>query len=251
MRFSRLGLLCVCVTSSGCMPLGALRGSPTSGAESGDLEGVAPGNCPAWRYAKSGDARRRVPLGVSELAELAATKRKAAIESHNAERAVRVGDRAAPPLPWPSALSTARACYEHALELEPGHAESSLGLGVVFLVAANRERNWVEVKRSYAAQAKKHLGRAFVATGGSYEVLYFLANLAIVEGDLPRAALLLASLQQTGERPEAVSIGFGYIAEQRGTRELAKQWYTRALQAGADPESAGFLTQQLRKRDDE
>jgi len=147
---------------------------------------------------------------------------------------------------WGQQMGVAIYCYSRALKLSPEEYRAWLGLGTIYLIGAHMasDNNDRPTQDSYVALAKAHIARAYVSSAGSFEPLYFLADIATIEYDFERAQRFLGYLQRAAVMPDAVLMLSGFIAEKQGRSEDARRYYSDAIRGGASSELLGFLLQQ-------
>ena len=132
-------------------------------------------------------------------------------------------------------LLAARACYERALQQSPDSYAASLGLGVGEVLRAQHLGRSRQDAADAIGQAKLHLGRAYFLRQDPYEPLYYLAEVALLEGDLAQAIAAARLGQQRvarrvpGGRDEDVVRAaeqhvHGGRRVRRGGRRLRRHW---------------------------
>lgn len=151
-------------------------------------------------------------------------------------------------------LLAARACYERALQQSPDSYAASLGLGVGEVLRAQHLGRSRQDAADAIGQAKLHLGRAYFLRQDPYEPLYYLAEVALLEGDLAQAEALLQPLQEARWKEGAVYLLLAELAE-RGARpqvrgcerakDLSRCCHERALDAGGAPRIYRYAAHRL------
>lgn len=82
-----------------------------------------------------------------------------------------------------SLVKAAEVCYEHAYSLNKLDYSVHLGLGVASLMMGRLSEDLGRIPSSFIVAAKKHLGRAFLLSQGHLETIYYLAEVAMAEGN--------------------------------------------------------------------
>lgn len=89
----------------------------------------------------------------------------------------------------------AETCYQYANNLNKYDYSSELGLGVAsMMLGLLRESSVDGNMKVYLSAAKQHLGRAFILSQAHLEPLYYLAEIAKLEGDRKLANLFIKPL---------------------------------------------------------
>jgi Flp pilus assembly protein TadD len=220
----------------------------------------------------------RRTLTLPELLAQAVRKRDEVLEENNRPLAApeqRPTRERGPKRVWSGSLGEARDCYSRALKLAPDDYETILGIGIVYVLAVSREVENVattrgrppprEIQKLLAAaragepdavartvtlnhlvfQAKAYLGQAYVSSAGAYDAVYYAAVLALLEEDYSRAWALSHSLLRAGVHEHAATLMLGYINERTGHSKEARDFYLKALDLGAAPETIAFLGNRL------
>lgn len=143
------------------------------------------------------------------------------------ERGTDANDRDAPEL-----LAIAEKCFNAARGLSPKRYEALLGLGIIYL--ARFRSKGLQSGFGSAAISGNFLREAYLARGGAYEPLYYLAELKYYEGEPKAASALLQILTDA-----RVKLGPAYalkaeIARDEGDQEAMKAYRLKALELG-DP----------------
>lgn len=129
-------------------------------------------------------------------------------------------------------LSQSGLCFSRALRQTPDSYEAQLGMGVGYLARA-RLADKDSMSRLYMMAGARHmLGRAYMLRHGAYEPLYYLAELAMLEGNLKLAWTFLEPLRQAGTKEGPVNLLLGSLSERQGKRLQAASFYAKALEAG-------------------
>jgi tetratricopeptide (TPR) repeat protein len=147
---------------------------------------------------------------------------------------------------WTGTLREASDCYERALRVNPGSYEARLGLGTVYLMVGLRSRKDA-VSNPFFVHAKQHLGRAYFLRAETTDPVYYLAVIAIAEGQFTAAQQFLAHLQRIEPRDGEVLTLAGYYAERTNNSQVARQYYLQAFHVGASANTLSFITNWLRR----
>lgn len=144
-------------------------------------------------------------------------------------------------------LIAAGECYARALSLSPVHYEANLGLGVVLLARAEHEKAGSIERSTFLSAAKSRFGAAYVIRQGAFEPLYYLAEVAVMEGDYNRANRYLKPLYDAKYKVGPVAALYGYMAEVSNDKERARAFYARTTQVGWPSESVVWAADKLKK----
>lgn len=138
-------------------------------------------------------------------------------------------------------LVTAKVCYERGLLQSPDSYAASLGLGIVHLERARRQLRRGQDAADLITEARRHIGWAYFLRQDPYEPLYYLAEIALLLGDLKQAESFLAPLQEAGWKEGPVYLLLAELVA-RGARpeikgcekmpDLPRCCYQKALDAG-------------------
>lgn len=140
-------------------------------------------------------------------------------------------------------------CFSRALRLTPDSYEVHLSMGVGYLARA-RMANKGSLDRDHMVAGARHmLGRAYMLRHGAYEPLYYLAELASLEGDISLAQILLEPLRVASVKEGPVNLLLGSLSERQGKRQQAAAYYVRALEAGWPIETFAFAADRLQQLD--
>lgn len=184
--------------------------------------------------ARSNDSIELINLGVDALAQ-AMTESEGVLS-----KGQRAGNQ-----PLKLTLHRGTECLGKALRLAPDDYVARLALGVSYLMLAKTEYrrgeaapgqagDWVPGPNwgMYLGAAKQQLGYAYMLRAGQYEPLYYLAEVAVEEGDFAQAREFLKPLQNTGYKRGPVLALQGFMAEWEGKPADADVYYQQVLQSG-------------------
>jgi hypothetical protein len=148
-----------------------------------------------------------------------------------------------------SALRQAIDCYGRALRLSPDSYEAQLSMSVAYMARARLAPvgsvNWT----SMLTGARHMLGRAYMLRQGAYEPLYYLAQVAMEEGNLELARRLLEVLRAARFKEGPVSTLLGDLHERLGKDREAAAFYSDAMAAGWPSESLLWSASRFREID--
>jgi hypothetical protein len=143
----------------------------------------------------------------------------------------------------------AAACFLRARQLSADDYGANLGLGVSYLVQAKvaSQKGDKDKTRRLLGEAKRALGIAYFIGQGQLEPVYYLAEVAALEGgaDVGLAESLLLYLDKAGYKRGPVYVLLGYLSEHSGNKEKARSYYTAALQQNWPYASASYAEQRL------
>lgn len=142
-------------------------------------------------------------------------------------------------------LESAVGCYGRALTLSPESYEAALGLGVTFIAKARNEPENSRWRLAFLESAKRQLGMAYMIRRGSFEPLYYLAEVAVLEEEYQAAKVILEELKKNGYRVGAVTTLLGYVLETTGDMATAVVNYEIAVREGWPTTSVGFAQARL------
>ncbi len=154
-------------------------------------------------------------------------------------------------------LTEAVRCLSRARWLSPDNYQATFLLGVARTLQAYGEKSSstrpTDELALFVAAAKRQLGRAYALRPGSAEVLYYLAELAVVEDDHDSAfAFLNAILELPGGMSRYRGAAHGLMAhiyEEKDDEAAAIRSYQAAIDEGWPPEILQFAVNQLLKKD--
>jgi hypothetical protein len=132
-------------------------------------------------------------------------------------------------------------CFGRALRLVPESYEARLGMGIAYLASAKTALA-PEENRNLLAGARNMLGHAYMLRHGAYEPLYYLAEVAIMEGKLSLAHQFLTPLQATGVKEGPVNMLLGRLSELEGKKQDAIAFYRKAISIGWPAETASYAS---------
>lgn len=140
-------------------------------------------------------------------------------------------------------------CYSRALALAPDNYDANLGLGVTYIGGAKAESNDEEspLRRSLLSAAKRRLGQAYMLRQGPYEPLYYLAEVAALEGNKAKMTEFLKPLTAANVKSAPVYALLGHLAYEAGDRVTANKSWQTALAAGSPFETIQYLTTKRRR----
>lgn len=139
-----------------------------------------------------------------------------------------------------SRVSAALDCFSRALRLNPESYDASLGAGIAYLAGARLlEARGLDLE-NYLGGARSMLGQAYMLRHGAYEPLYYLAEVALLEGDPKLARLFLTPLQIAGVKEGPVNMLLGRVAEQEGKVQDAVSFYRKSASIGWPRETARY-----------
>lgn len=142
-----------------------------------------------------------------------------------------------------SRVSAAIDCFSRALRLNPESYEASLGAGIAYLASARLlEARGLDLE-NYLGGARSMLGHAYMLRHGAYEPLYYLAEVALLEGKTKLARLFLTPLQISGVKEGPVNMLLGRVAEQEGKMQDAVSFYRKSASIGWPRETARYSAQ--------
>lgn len=142
-------------------------------------------------------------------------------------------------------LRKSSECFGRALRLAPDSYEVQLGMGVAYLAQARLTAEGNPDRASLLQGARHIIGRAYMLRHGSYEPLYYLAEVAATDGDLELARKLVEPLRVAHVKEGPVNVLLGYLSERKGKIEDAREFYRKAVAAGWPAESLSFATTRL------
>jgi tetratricopeptide (TPR) repeat protein len=137
-------------------------------------------------------------------------------------------------------LSTAIDCFGRALRLVPESYEASLGMGIAYLAGARFLDKKGEERDNFLGGARNMLGHAYTLRHGAYEPLYYLAEVALVEGNLALARQFLIPLQSARVKEGPVNMLLGRLSELEGKTQEAVGLYRRAISIGWPHETTRY-----------
>lgn len=141
-------------------------------------------------------------------------------------------------------LQKSSECFNRALRLAPDSYEVQLSMGIAYLALARLASQGSD--RASLLQGARHiLGRAYMLRHGSYEPLYYLAEVAATDGDLELARKLVEPLRVAHVKEGPVNVLLGYLSERKGKFDDAREFYRKAVAAGWPAESLSFATTRL------
>jgi tetratricopeptide (TPR) repeat protein len=148
-----------------------------------------------------------------------------------------------------SPLRQAVDCYGRALRLSPDSYEAQLSMSVAYLARARLAPAKSMDRASLLEGARHMLGRAYMLRHGAYEPLYYLAQVAIEEGNLDLARQLLEVLQAARFKEGPVNMLLGHLYERLRNRREAAAFYAQAMAAGWPAESMLWSANRFRDID--
>lgn len=142
-------------------------------------------------------------------------------------------------------LQRSSDCFGRALRLAPDSYDAQLSMGVAHLARARLAREKTTERTSLLQGARRMLGRAYMLRQGAYEPLYYLAEVAVAEGDTAQARRLLEPLRIAGVKDGPVNMLLGYLSERDGKTDDARGFYRKAVAAGWPVETLTFAAARL------
>lgn len=143
-------------------------------------------------------------------------------------------------------------CFNRALRSVPESYEAQLGLGIAFLTKAKHmsgtDPKIVEERMGLLFGARTTLGRAYSVRHGSYDPLYYLSEVALMEGQLSIAQLFLETLQKAGVKEGPVQMLLGRLREREGKDQEAREHYERAYALGWPVEVVAYAKEKLQQK---
>lgn len=136
-------------------------------------------------------------------------------------------------------------CFGRALRLVPESYEARVGMGVAYLANARSYGVKNSKRKNFLNGARSMLGHAYMLRHGAYEPLYYLAEIAFLEGRFELAHEFLTPLQATGVKEGPVNMLLGRLSEAEGKRFEARTFYRRAASIGWPAETASYATRRL------
>jgi hypothetical protein len=136
-------------------------------------------------------------------------------------------------------------CFGRALRLAPDNYDAQLSMGITYLAHARLLHDDSPERSSLLKGARHMLGRAYMLRHGAYEPLYYLAEVAIAEGDLVTARHFLEPLRAAGTKAGPVNMLLGYLSEREGKTDEAQEFYRKAVTAGWPAETLQYATTRL------
>jgi tetratricopeptide (TPR) repeat protein len=137
-------------------------------------------------------------------------------------------------------LPTAIDCFGRALRLVPESYEASLGMGIAYLAGARFLDKKEAERDNFLSGARNMLGHAYTLRHGAYEPLYYLAEVALVEGKLVLARQFLIPLQSAGVKEGPVNMLMGRLSELEGKKQEAVGFYRKAISIGWPHETTSY-----------
>jgi tetratricopeptide (TPR) repeat protein len=139
-------------------------------------------------------------------------------------------------------------CFFRALELNPENYSANVGLGVTHLARAKRAKRKSTARTTFLTTAKRALGKAYMVRHGPMEVLYYLAEVAMVEDDYETANDYLHELEQSKHKLGPVYTLLGFIAKKQGNRTGSYEYYQKALEQGWPYETLLYVAKHAPKK---
>jgi len=130
-------------------------------------------------------------------------------------------------------LRDARDCYTKTLQSSPNNYTALLGLGIANTMGAMIETEDQQLKASYVQSAKRLLGRAYVVRQGPYEPIYYMAQVAMIEGQNDKATEFLNLLLKAGYKVGSVYALYAEISARVNNDSQAEEYYRKVLEVGA------------------
>lgn len=148
----------------------------------------------------------------------------------------------------------AAACFIRAQQLSADDYGSNLGLGIAYLAQAKvTSQKGDKIKtHDLLANAKKSLGTAYFVSQGQLEPVYYLAEVAVIEGtpgSLAVAKNLLLALDKVGYKRGPVYVLLGFMSEKANDKERAKSYYAAAVQQNYPAASAQYAEDKYRAKE--
>jgi tetratricopeptide (TPR) repeat protein len=137
-------------------------------------------------------------------------------------------------------------CFSRALRLMPESYEAQLGMGVAYLERAKYDSGGGAEQSDLLQGARSLLGRAYMLRHGAYEPLYYLAEIAIMEGELSLAKDFLGTLQNAGVKEGAVSMLLGRVHEIEGRPAEAQVAFEKAYYIGWPAEVVTYAKKKMK-----
>lgn len=186
------------------------------------------------------------PLAVPKLLMLGRSARNEALSTHNKRRMTGAEPEKNA---WGDDLQDAHRCYTDALELSSQSYDAHLGMGIVYLIAAQRVDSKGDVLReSYLTRAKQEFGAAYFIRSAPYAPLYYLAVLATGEGQFREARQLLDVLLRGKYKQGEVHALLAYIARLENRDSDADNHRKQVLRVGASVETLNYVASKHRKK---
>lgn len=126
-----------------------------------------------------------------------------------------------------NAVANASICYAHALQINPEDYGAHLGLGVANIMASRRSGN-----REYLSTARTHLSLALAIRSFHFEVVYYLAELAVLEDKYELAQAFLEPLLKAGYKKGPVYTLAGDVYRHLGQGDKARAFYAQGANEG-------------------
>jgi tetratricopeptide (TPR) repeat protein len=191
------------------------------------LQALAPGGDPLSKCTqKDGEE----PLAASKLLETGHAYLQGSPNSENADQAI--------------------YCFNRVLRSMPQSYEAQLGLGIAFLTKAKylsgEEPEIVDERKGLLSGARTTLGRAYSLRHGSYDPLYYLSEVALMEDELPIAQLFLDTLRGAGVKEAPVHMLLGRLREREGKAKEARAHFEQAYSLGWPSEVVAYTKEKLR-----
>lgn len=143
-------------------------------------------------------------------------------------------------------LVAAAECYSRALQRAPDNYEATMGLAATYIALTIQLSSESSERVAAISSAKRMLGKAYALRQGAFEPLYYLAELALIEGDEDRALRFLTKMESKPAGPQGpVLVLIGHIYERKKNRAKAQEYYERALSVGWPRESVAYAAFRL------
>ena len=148
-------------------------------------------------------------------------------------------------------LQKAAACLRRSLWLSPNHHRANLLMGVTQLFRAHLSTSVGKTisrrEKVYLSSAKKYLGKVYALRGGSNEVLYYIAEAAVLEGEYATArALLDRLLKEKGPYLGSACVLMAEIYALEGDRAKQLEYLKKAVYIGWPPTAFNYALSQLK-----
>ncbi len=191
------------------------------------LQALAPGEDPLSKCTQRDDEE---PLAASKLLAVGHSYLQGSPSSANADQAI--------------------YCFNRVLRSMPQSYEAQLGLGIAFLIKAKElsgeEPEIADERKGLLSGARTTLGRAYSLRHGSYDPLYYLSEVALMENKLPIAQLFLDTLQRAGVKEAPVHMLLGRLREREGKMQEARIHFEKATSLGWPSEVVAYTRERLR-----
>lgn len=139
-----------------------------------------------------------------------------------------------------TASVNATICYTHALQINPEDYGAHLGLGVANIMIGRRTG-----QPEYFNTARTHLATALAVRPFHFEVVYYLAELAVLEDKYELAQAFLDPLLKAGYKKGPVYTLAGDVYRHLGDSKKAREFYMIGAREGWPVMTARYARERM------